>query len=168
MAQAVGRPTKYTQEMVKLAEAYLKSCKDSYRYVGGRESKSTHSVTVDEVETSRSNTSTNREKLLFVKLPSIEGLALHLHIRRSTVYEWVKDNPVFSDIVEDILTAQAERLINGGVSGRYNHSVSKLILTKHGYVDRAEVKEVEDWDDLMSKAEKVDADPDATTSSNTH
>lgn len=75
------------------------------------------------------------------KLPSLEGLALYLKIRRSTIYEWAKDpeKGVFSDIVEDILTNQAETLINKGLKGEYNSSITKVILTKHNYSDRQEV-----------------------------
>lgn len=73
-----------------------------------------------------------------VKLPSIEGLARYLQIARSTLYLWEKEHQDFSDILEDIKTEQAERLINNGLSGNYNSTITKLILTKHGYSDKTE------------------------------
>lgn len=68
-------------------------------------------------------------------LHSIEGLSSYLDIARSTVYKWIgeegKEN--FSDIVEKTLNKQGKTLINNGVSGKFNASITKVILTKHGY-----------------------------------
>ncbi|MFD4554424.1 terminase small subunit [Streptomyces sp. NPDC058469] len=153
-----GRPTNYSSEMVDLAAKYLKGCKDSYKLVSGTQTTDERIEEKDGEKVTTVRTSSRKARELHVKLPSIEGLALYLHIRRSTVYDWQKAHSEFSDIVEEILTTQAERLLNGGASGRYNHSISKLILTKHGYVDKVETREVEDWDDLVNKADETNAD----------
>jgi hypothetical protein len=74
-------------------------------------------------------------------IPSIEGFALHIGISRETVYAWLKDEEKaeFSDIVERILLLQARTLANNGLTGVFNSSITKLILSKHGYSDKQEV-----------------------------
>jgi hypothetical protein len=75
-------------------------------------------------------------------LPTKEGFALYLNISRSTVYEWIElDTPLgrsFSDIFENIMAEQGMRLINGGLYGRFNPTITKLMLTKHDYTDRVQ------------------------------
>jgi hypothetical protein len=74
-------------------------------------------------------------------LPTVEGLAVHLEIARSTVYACAKVFPEFSDILEALLAAQGSQLIQNGVTGEYNSTITKLMLTKHGYTDKMEVTE---------------------------
>ena len=76
------------------------------------------------------------------KLPQIAGLARHIKIARSTVYLWAenKNNHEFSDIVGDILAEQEVRLIDNGLDGSYNASITKLMLGKHGYHDKQETE----------------------------
>ncbi len=76
---------------------------------------------------------------LKVNLPSIEGLALYLHVHKDTLYEWEKIHPEFSDVLGDIRAKQADRLISNGLSGDYNPTIAKLLLTKHGYSDKQEI-----------------------------
>lgn len=76
---------------------------------------------------------------LKVNLPTIEGLALYLEISRSTLYLWQKEHPEFSDIIETLQQKQASVLINNGLSGNYNPTIAKVLLTKHGYTDKQEI-----------------------------
>lgn len=71
-------------------------------------------------------------------LPSIAGLAIYLDCSRKTVYNWAEQNPEFLHILEKLLSTQEVKLINGGLKGFYNATISKLILTKHGYADKVE------------------------------
>lgn len=73
-------------------------------------------------------------------IPSVEGLAVFLKIRRSTIYDWAKDEEKqeFSDILGEILEKQGQLLINSGLTGAFTPTISKLILTKHGYSDKVE------------------------------
>lgn len=107
---AGGRPTDYSEQIAKHAWDYISRCNDSLK-----------------------------DNRLTVNLPSIEGLAMHLEVSRSTVYLWQKEYPEFSDILEVLLQKQAQALLNNGLSGSYNSTIAKLILTKHGYTDKAEV-----------------------------
>ncbi len=81
-------------------------------------------------------------------LPSIEGLAVFLEVHRSTIYDWKDKFPEFSDILEKILAVQADSLMNNGLNGKWNATISKLILTKHGYSDKQEITGA-DGKDLM-------------------
>ena len=72
-------------------------------------------------------------------LPSIEGLARYLEVSRDTLYEWEKQYPEFSDILEAVRAEQADRLINNGLSGDYNPTITKLMLSKHGYSDKTDI-----------------------------
>lgn len=69
--------------------------------------------------------------------PSIEGLALAMDITRETVYQWQKDadKSEFADIVTKMLGMQAAYLTNNGLDSTFNASISKLILSKHGYIE---------------------------------
>ncbi len=125
-----GRPSEYKgKDTINAVNKYLKSCKDELIGVGK----------------------------IKVKLPSIEGLALFLKVSRDTLYEWEKNYQEFSDILEKVKQSQAERLLNNGLSGDYNSTISKLILTKHGYVDKQEITG-KDGKDLISPEAKEKAD----------
>lgn len=73
-----------------------------------------------------------------VLLPTIEGLANTLEVSRDSLYEWESDKD-FSDILEKLRQCQAEKLIQLGLQGRYNATIAKMMLSKHGYVEKSEV-----------------------------
>jgi hypothetical protein len=82
----------------------------------------------------------NEYESLGDKIPSIAGLSCYLGISRETIHAWKRheDKAVFSDIVGGILAKQEQVLINKGLTGDFNPSISKLMLVKHGYSDRQE------------------------------
>lgn len=82
-------------------------------------------------------------------LPTIEGLALRLNIRRETLYAWEKENEDFSNILEELRQAQAEKLMQNGLYNRYNPTITKLMLSKHGYIE-------EKHEDITSGGEKIE------------
>ena len=73
-------------------------------------------------------------------VPSIAGLACALGITRETCYAWARDEnkAVFSDILDELMQRQERGLLNGGLGGEFNSSISKMMLTKHGYSDKVE------------------------------
>lgn len=74
-------------------------------------------------------------------IPTIEGLALHLDLSRSTLYEWEELYIEFSDILETLRAIQAQLLITNGLVGKFNPTMSKMMLSKHGYYEhRAPMK----------------------------
>ena len=118
----MARPTKLTTELVTKAEGYINETK-----MGG---------------------------LYFGDLPMVAGLSIYLDVARDTIYEWAKlKTPLgkqFSDIVERISAEQEYKLVGKGLKGEYNASIAKLILNKHGYVERRET-------DLTSGGEAIGA-----------
>lgn len=83
-------------------------------------------------------------------LPTIEGLAIALHISRETVYAWEKEDKEFSDIVAQLRADQGQKLIQNALLGKYNATIAKLILSgKHGYVEKTET-------DMTSGGEKFE------------
>ena len=75
------------------------------------------------------------------EIQTIAGLALFLKISRDTIYDWSsqEDKKEFSDIVKNILSEQEKTLVNKGLNGKFNASITKLMLTKHGYSDKQEL-----------------------------
>lgn len=74
-------------------------------------------------------------------IPTVVGLCRFIKRARSTVYAWVNEEgkEEFSDIVKELEEYQHIKLVNGGLSNKYNPMISKLILGRHGYTDKVEV-----------------------------
>lgn len=128
MAKHVGRPTTYSAAILKSAEEYLSSCNDEEDL-----------AVDDELEAQPHGGALKRSHKTGVNLPSIEGLSRHLRVSRDTLYEWAKNRKEFSDILEDLRSVQGERLINNGLSGAYNSTITKLMMAKHGYRDEQDI-----------------------------
>ena len=73
-------------------------------------------------------------------IPSAVGLALVLDITRATLYAWAKDEDkkVFSHILDNINKKQEQVLLKNGLNNKFNSNITKLVLGKHGYHDRAQ------------------------------
>ncbi len=120
-----GRPKDYKgEETINKVREYIQNCIDEET----------------EFHKTRGEKSDSYERVLKVKLPSIEGLAVFLNVARETIYDWKSKYEVFSDIIEELLALQANRLLDGGISGAYNSTIAKLILSKHGYHDKQEIE----------------------------
>ncbi|NIA76337.1 hypothetical protein HBA43_19245 [Providencia rettgeri] len=72
-------------------------------------------------------------------VPSVAGLACYLDVSRKTVYEWAKESTDLSDTLEGILAMQENKLINKGLNGDFNPTITKLMLANHGYSEKQEV-----------------------------
>jgi hypothetical protein len=112
-----GRPTKYNDSILKKTREYIDSCEDEEQ----------------EFHKTRGEKSDSYERFLKVKLPTIEGLALFLKIDKDTIKEWRKIHQEFSTLIEELLDKQAKVLLEKGLSGEYNPTIAKVLLTKHGY-----------------------------------
>ncbi|GKX40439.1 hypothetical protein SOASR014_41780 [Pectobacterium carotovorum subsp. carotovorum] len=72
-------------------------------------------------------------------VPSVAGLACYLGISRSTAQEYAKEDKEFSGTLEAIKTMQENKLINKGLTGDFNPTITKLMLANHGYSEKQEV-----------------------------
>lgn len=75
-------------------------------------------------------------------LPKIESLALHLNVNKSTLYEWAKIYPEFSNAMETVMLKQGEQLIDDGIYGgkEVNATIIKLLLqNNHGMKERTDL-----------------------------
>lgn len=71
--------------------------------------------------------------------PSKEGLCLLLGIDDMTLEAWSRDasKPRFFGLSEKLRLAQVDRLLDGGMAGKLNPVITKLVLGKHGYVSQS-------------------------------
>lgn len=70
---------------------------------------------------------------------TVVGLCLHIGIAKSTAYRWMEeDNQEFKDIVDTVAALQERKLLSSGLTNEFNASITKLLLTKHGYTDKVE------------------------------
>lgn len=120
-----GRPTKYDPEFCRKVDEYLSSNQD------------------EEVKVVKQ---VNEEKgyeiydtKFKVKLPTIEGFALFLNVSKKSLLNWEKEYPEFLHALDKIRAEQHNRLVNSGLSGEYNPTIAKLILSSnHNYKERSE------------------------------
>jgi len=112
----VGRPSEYDPKFCDEVDKYLSENQDKYiRY---------RSISIN----------------LKVKLPTIEGFSAFLNVSKTTIYSWASEHEEFLNALEKILQEQHNRLINSGLSGEYNSTIAKLILSaNHGMSDRIDI-----------------------------
>ena len=112
-----GRPTKYSEEFIGKVDEYLASRQDDEYEVGDRGFTK-----------------------IRVKLPTIEGFAVYIGVNKTTLYEWDKKYPEFSNSLDKIKQEQQERLLDNGLAGTYNSTIAKLILSSnHGMREKSDV-----------------------------
>lgn len=120
-----GRPSEYKPEYIEKVDEYLSRCEDYH----------------EEFHKTRGAQSDSYERVKVVRLPKVEEFAAFIGVSKSTVYYWAESNPEFSDALEKILDAQKNKLIDKGLSGEYNSTIAKLMLSSnHGMAEKTESK----------------------------
>ena len=128
----MSRPEEYKKEYVDKVDEYLELNKDE-------EIRSVRSAKVSKFNEDKSGWQNVGIKLK-VKLPTIEGFALFIGVSKKSLYNWEEKYPEFLHALEKIRTEQHNRLINMGLSGDYNSTIAKLILSSnHGMREKADV-----------------------------
>jgi hypothetical protein len=123
-AKKAGRPTKYSEDILAATLKYVDGAEDRF---------STFTK-------SYSATGESFERLVEAGLPTVEGLALELHVHRDTIQEWRKEHKPFSVALELLDQKQRQMLIKGGLSGYYNPLITKLVLSaNHGMKEKTDV-----------------------------
>lgn len=128
-----GRPTKYSPTLIKKVDEYLKQCVD------------------EEYDWTKSSgdKSESWEHRIKVKLPTMEGFSFFIDTPIRTIYDWKDTYPDFSQSLEKIVKAQKDRLIEKGLSGDYNATIAKLILSSnHGMREKVDT-------DITTQGEKI-------------
>ena len=118
-----GHPTTYKEIYCDLVDVYLASIKDEF----------------DEFIKSNNPLSGAQtyERTLTVNLPTMEGFAKFIGIPKVTIYSWRKKQPEFLFSLEKIIDEQKKRLLENGLSGAYNSTIAKLILSSnHGMAEK--------------------------------
>ena len=84
---------------------------------------------------------TREEEGKEVELPTRVGFSIKLKVSRDTVDSWSKTYPKFSDALKKLDGAQKKELINRGLNGTYNSTITKLILSSnHGMCERKHIE----------------------------
>lgn len=80
---------------------------------------------------------------------TVVGLCIHIGIAKSTCYRWIEEgNLEFKDIVDSVAALQEKKLVTNGLTNEFNASITKLMLTKHGYTDKVET-------DITTKGKQI-------------
>lgn len=82
----------------------------------------------------------DKRKNIFEVVPSVAGLAIYLNVARSTLQVWEKSNSEFSGTLDRLKAVQEVLLVNGGLKGDLNSTITKLMLSNHGYSDKQDIK----------------------------
>ena len=78
-------------------------------------------------------------------VPTFVGLALHLDVTTKTIYNWAtEEKPEFLRIFTRVEQLQHRTLVNGGLAGTFNPAITKMMMTKHGYDEKAKPDEAPD------------------------
>jgi hypothetical protein len=74
------------------------------------------------------------------ELPSRVGLALRLKTSNVTLKAWGAENPLFLASLRNLDNAQHQQLINRGLNGTGNSTITKLMMmSNHGYKEKSDV-----------------------------
>lgn len=85
------------------------------------------------------------------ELPTMEGLAIYFGVVVNTLKNWAKENPEFLTALSKLHDYQKRELINRGLLGTYNPTITKLILSSnHG---------LREGMDITTGGEKMQSEP---------
>ena len=122
-----GRPSEYKEEFIGKVDEYIRSCTDEYNPV-------LTGVSI------KGNEFYGKERLK-VNIPTIEGFAQFIGFSKKSIYNWAEQNIAFLHALEKIEDEQKNRLIAKGLSGEYNSTIAKLILSaNHNMREKSDIE----------------------------
>lgn len=76
-----------------------------------------------------------------ILLPTLTNFARTIGVARSTIYEWAKDNPEFSDAIKRAQELQEEVLMQNGLFGAYDKTFA-IFTAKNicGWKDKQDIE----------------------------
>lgn len=104
------------------------------KHPGGRPSK----LTTELIQKAEKYLADNEALGPAASLPTVERLCLILDIDTDTFYEWKAKKRQFSGIARRLKLTSSDKLQQNSLAGRWNPSISKLLLSQHGYVEKTE------------------------------
>lgn len=127
-----GRPSKYDVSFIDAVDKYLEENQDEERQVLKYES---------------AKWTTWYDTKLVVKLPTLEWFARYIGIAKSTLQEREKEHSEFSVALDKIREEQRQRLLNNWLSGDYNSTIAKLVLSSNHWMSEKILQETtwKDW-----------------------
>lgn len=74
-------------------------------------------------------------------VPTVAGLAVYLKCSKNVLYEYQKrpEYAALNDVMAELMTKQHKMLTSGGLGGRFHPVVTRIMLSKHGDIERREV-----------------------------
>jgi len=130
------RPTTRKEEYTEMVDQYLEQCRDEY---------------IERTKTEWKGSIT-KERQIVVKLPTQEWYYMRLNgkynttIAISTWKDWKSKHRQFSDALERIHLEQRTRLLDNWLSGSYNSTIAKLILSaNHGMSETNRTDLTSNW-----------------------
>ena len=74
-------------------------------------------------------------------VPQLVTLALYLDISEETLHTWRKEEgkEEFSELCTRVLGIQKRTLLNGGLKRKFDPTITRLGLYKHGYVEKQDL-----------------------------
>lgn len=124
MVNKVGRPIEYNKDYTNKVDEYLELHQDEKVQVVKQSSEKYEMY----------------DNKLKVRLPTIEGFARFIGVNKTSLYEWEKRDEAFSNALDKIRQEQHDRLVNNGLSGDYNPTIAKLVLSSnHGYKEKSDM-----------------------------
>jgi hypothetical protein len=120
-----GRPTKYCEEILHLAQEYI--------------NKPFFETVTKDVPTKNGIETVAYERPNGI--PSIAGLAVCLKVSRETIYRWSEKHSDFCDTLEELKVKQKEFLLYHGLTKGYDSSFAKFVSVN--MTDMSDKKEVE-------------------------
>lgn len=74
--------------------------------------------------------------------PSIARFAVNIGVNKTTIYEWAKNHPEFSNALKECQEIQEDIIVNNSLKGTYNGSFAQFLLkNNYGYRDKQEVEQ---------------------------
>lgn len=81
-------------------------------------------------------------KIEAVDFPSIAGFAVEIGVAKSSLYEWAKKHPDFSNVLARCKDVQENILLNNSLKGGYNAGFAQFLLKNtHGFKEKSEVSQ---------------------------
>jgi len=74
-----------------------------------------------------------------VDFPSVAGFARKIKVAKSTLYEWAKHHPEFSNVLSQCKDIQEDILLSNSLKGSYHAAFAQFLLKNtHNFKDRTE------------------------------